>query len=370
MRNRFPLSVIVVLAVGLVACTAVSPSVVPSPVSAPGPQGIQLVSERQIAAGEWETFSWSPDSAWMVLSLPERLPDGHPRDGKLAIVSVPDGELRMIPQAGLYPVWSPDSRAVLFTSTDGSSGTPRYWLYWLSDDRVRSLADLPGAPLLWAPDGRVFLRALDGLWTVHVDISSPAAVTVNAAQRVLAFDWRDERRWVLPAPDGSSIMLYDGTIENDRHMWMVALDGSRVEFEQPRGSIGACCVWAPTGSMFAFFSPNPVSGIYVVDSTGRNRRQVLQATTIGKGYLISLTLSPDGRVIALEWSPEEAGDPFQKGEIFLVNVDGTGLQQLTPESSKQHQWLRWSPDGRYIAFGRESLSVWVAELSYSGPRSP
>lgn len=370
MSNRFfSIWAVVFLALGMVACKAVSHAVTVSPVSAPGAQSIQLIAERKIAEGKWETFFWSPDAVWMVLSRPERLPDGHARDGQLAIVGVSDGNLRTIPHTGLFPVWAPDSRAVLFTSTEGSSGMPQYWLYWLSDDRVVQLPDLPGTPLLWVSDGRVFSQALDGVWTARVEIPSPDAATVSALQRVLAFDFQDER-WALPAPDGKAIVLYDGVAENDRHMWIVGPGEARVEFEQPRGSIGACCAWSPIGSLFAFFSPHPVSGIYLVDNTGGNRREVLSASTVGKGYLISLTLSPNGHVIAFEWSPEGEGDPFQNGEIFLVNVDGTGLRQVTPQLSKQHQWLRWSPDGKYIAFGRMSGQVWVAELAYPAAPSP
>jgi Tol biopolymer transport system component len=36
------------------------------------------------------------------------------------------------------------------------------------------------------------------------------------------------------------------------------------------------------------------------------------------------------------------------------------LHNLTPQTAP-HRWLRWSPDGKYIAF-EKNHSVWVAEV--------
>ena len=145
---------------------------------------------------------------------------------------------------------------------------------------------------------------------------------------------------------------------------MVQPDGSGVEFEQPRGSIGTCCAWAPDGSYFAFFSPQPEFGIYVVDRKGNHRTLVLPKSELGEGFFISMSISPDAQVIAFEWSPQGAGAPFDNTQIHRVNRDGTGLRQLTSDKLKPHRWLQWSPDSRSIAFQREG-QVWVAELRRS-----
>ncbi len=57
-----------------------------------------------------------------------------------------------------------------------------------------------------------------------------------------------------------------------------------------------------------------------------------------------LSWSPDGKKIAFSARTEK--EPF---EIYVVNADGSGLKQLTRDSSENY-WTSWSPDGEKIAF--------------------
>src|SRR5947209_15761420 len=54
--------------------------------------------------------------------------------------------------------------------------------------------------------------------------------------------------------------------------------------------------------------------------------------------------SPDGKYIAYQ----SARSGY--GEIWIVNHDGSGSQQLTHLESAISGYPRWSPDGRHIAF--------------------
>jgi TolB protein len=55
--------------------------------------------------------------------------------------------------------------------------------------------------------------------------------------------------------------------------------------------------------------------------------------------------SPNGKMVAFEGDPNGDGNI----EIFVMNVDGTNLQQLT-DSPERDYWPDWFPDGRQIAF--------------------
>lgn len=57
-------------------------------------------------------------------------------------------------------------------------------------------------------------------------------------------------------------------------------------------------------------------------------------------------LSPDGRQIAFSMSPAQARD---NNEIFVVDVDGSGLRKLTRLAGLQDE-PSWSPDGRWLYF--------------------
>ncbi|MCY3791543.1 MAG: leucine-rich repeat domain-containing protein [Gemmatimonadetes bacterium] len=73
--------------------------------------------------------------------------------------------------------------------------------------------------------------------------------------------------------------------------------------------------------------------------------------------------SPDGRRIA--FVSDRNGDRYN-GDIFLMNADGTGVEQLTFEAGNGAGQLAWSPDGSSIAFvsGRDGpLAIFAIELA-------
>jgi TolB protein len=54
-----------------------------------------------------------------------------------------------------------------------------------------------------------------------------------------------------------------------------------------------------------------------------------------------------------------------------VNVDGSGLEQLTDSGDDNSGLPTWSPDGRYIAFVSERgnhWAIWVMKSDGSGER--
>lgn len=134
-----------------------------------------------------------------------------------------------------------------------------------------------------------------------------------------------------------------------------------------------------------------VSELAVVNPDGSDRRRL---TTDGRGYFAP-DISPDGRRIAFanpagifvmnadgsdvrevfagdfphvpSWSPDGSRLAFRHmvpgpfgavGRIFVINVDGTGLRQLSPDVPDPNQFYyfdegpSWSPDGLKIAFSR------------------
>jgi Tol biopolymer transport system component len=63
--------------------------------------------------------------------------------------------------------------------------------------------------------------------------------------------------------------------------------------------------------------------------------------------------SPDGTRIAFAGYPvAEPGVCCQPGALYVINADGGGLKQLTPEAQRL-RWPTWSPDSRQIAFASE-----------------
>ncbi len=112
---------------------------------------------------------------------------------------------------------------------------------------------------------------------------------------------------------------------------------------------------SPTGRRIAFSRNTDigVTAIYIGDVDQG------VATPIVGGLTLNPTpvWSPDGCQIAFRSVLETPGGPI--GRISIINADGTGLQQVTPEPGPLDfafdEGPTWSPDGTRLAFTRNSV---------------
>lgn len=352
--------VIGLLCLWLAACSQISP---PAARQDNQTNRVQLVKETRLVQEGWEIGPWSPDSSrLLVLKRDART---EPGNVPIASVNIADGSRTEITHPGIGGCWSPDNTALVIESI-GENQQPELWLYSLQNNQAIRLDGIAGSPLMWLSDGRLVYEAEDGLWSAKLELAqggrarSPRAVSEQT--HLLSYARGNGRRWSLPSPPLESIMLYDGTNDQERKWGLMQPNGDLIRVDRRLHSIGTCCAWTHDGRRFAFFSSDPELGLYSVDADGKNLRRILAAQEVGAGTFISMSFAPDGQTIAFEWSRDGEGFPFGNTQIYVVNVDGSSLQNLTPNSAP-HRWLRWSPDGKSIAYGGEKGSVWVAQVT-------
>lgn len=75
--------------------------------------------------------------------------------------------------------------------------------------------------------------------------------------------------------------------------------------------------------------------------------------------------SPDGKVLAYVSSKADG-----KGDIWLMNADGSGKRRLTERNETYDYFPSWSPDGRFLVFNSSiqhdhngNWQLWIVEVS-------
>lgn len=134
--------------------------------------------------------------------------------------------------------------------------------------------------------------------------------------------------------------------------------GQRVAVLDMPASTDDHVYWSPTGERVAYFiwddETGEATGLYVFDLTiGVSSRVVRMDSLTQRGFFNPPVWSPDGTRLALAATTDYDID------IFLMNADGTDMQNLTNHGAYDW-WPGWSPDGRYLAFvsDRDTCPSW------------
>ena len=181
--------------------------------------------------------------------------------------------------------------------------------------------------------GRLVLSSEDDIYTANADGTGSLPVTGRPGPE---FD----PAW---SPDGNRIVYRDSRrgINQDDEIFVMNADGTgrRNLTRDPGNDWGPD--WSPDGGTIVFNSDRdglPMGG-FLVDPDGSNLRRIDT-----DAYVEYPAWSPDGGRIAFM-----GGDGAAEYDIWVVDVDGTDLVRLT-DSFGPDGWPAWSPDGTRIAF--------------------
>jgi Tol biopolymer transport system component len=136
----------------------------------------------------------------------------------------------------------------------------------------------------------------------------------------------------------------------------VDLDGSNFKvLEPPNGLVDmGCAAWTPDGSHFLCLIGGDQPGVFTIRASDVGDPVRLTSYPFGASCNACdapTDVSPDGtRFIFLRFKNEDTKNHEQVA-LFVENLDGTGLRQLTPYGlAEPHEMAaaQWSPDGREI----------------------
>ena len=213
-------------------------------------------------------------------------------------------------------------------------------------------------PPQWTPDGKhvvlsrygaITVVALDGSgssWRIH-------EVLDRLNDRSVRFD---DSYAPNVSPDGAEVAYMRRysrdaiTTDLQYEIHVVALDGSNIRRLTENDSHEASPVWSPDGRRIAYWTDSPEGSdwaLMTMDGDGMDKRQIVTVEFVDPP---PVRWSPDGRHLAFVRFHHEYATPTSEGvwehAIYVVGVDGSNPTRLAPTSSSP----LWAHDGDSIFF--------------------
>jgi Tol biopolymer transport system component len=202
------------------------------------------------------------------------------------------------------------------------------------------------------PNGRIaFQRGEDApgdfnLWTANPDGSDVLQLT-----HVPSFfsDWSPDRRRVAYDFEDAAGNLQIATVN---------ADGTGVQQLTLGPTIHEMPSFSPDGSQIAYdyaptFGPGFHTSLWVMNADGSDQHPLAPGSP--DTFDAEPKFSPSGRSIAFIRIRKVMGKYNQQNALFVMDVDGTDVRQLTPWGQVA-EFPSWSPDGQWIAFEDKSIN--------------
>jgi DNA-binding SARP family transcriptional activator len=202
--------------------------------------------------------------------------------------------------------------------------------------------DYPNAGATWSPDGAriAFYSRRDGLAEIFVMDSADGS---NVKRLTYGLEKQEESWRPTWSPDGRKI-AFSRTVGSLTRLFTMNTDGSfQVPFTRKTASM-TTAAWSADGRRiaFSFSEPHQKADIFMVRPDGSNLTCVTHHSPDVNSPEATggITWSPDGAQLAF------ASDCSGPAQIFAINIDGTGLKQLTtlPSVCERPVWAATSPD--------------------------
>jgi len=152
----------------------------------------------------------------------------------------------------------------------------------------------------------------------------------------------------LPAwsPDGAKI-TFTSNRDGPGDIYLMNSDGSGVSRLTSTPAAESSSTWSPDGKQIVFDSERDGNReIYIMNSDGSNQTRLTFNPTADSG---PVSFSPDGKRFAFSRNASSDGGGIYNYDIYVMNADGTGLEQLTTNPEFDAEPV-WSPDGGRIFF--------------------
>jgi serine/threonine protein kinase len=327
--------------------------------------GIFIMSEtgesRKKLIGFGYNPTWSPDGTEIVVT--ENSVSSNTRtqnNSKMWIVNVTTGESRVLTEGDAVQAnWSPHDKRIAYWSVPHGSQRDIWTISTKGGDAapVTNDAAIDFNPV-WSPDGRhlYFISNRKGtfsLWRVEIDeesgktLGEPELVpTPSAATRYISFSNDGKRLAFVQTIQNQNAQrfTFDPLTEKIIGLPVAATQGST--------SVGAPAI-SPDGTLLAYTGSAGNTELFVLKVGNTIANQI----TENMGNNAVPRWSPDGKQI-VSYSNENGGY-----QIYSMNTDGSGRQQLTEAEGLGAVYGIWSPVDRRLAYSLFGGKTFIMDLN-------
>lgn len=195
----------------------------------------------------------------------------------------------------------------------------------------------------WAPDGARFLcSAVQARKVVMVEVTA-----TTGAQRL-----RPELRELYDTAwtaDGTAVIGVTPYIEGSQIVRMDVRSGELSAITSDPGGYGPISLSRSGNALAAVRLDSRINLWTMAVDDPRSLRQITSGTNTQDGNF-GITVAPDGRIV---WSSKASGKGI---DLWISNSDGSGPRRLTLDDEAAEKWPVVSPDGRHVAYLRETTS--------------
>ena len=256
---------------------------------------------------------------------------------------------------GTNPSWLPDGQSIGFLYEHD------LWVIDLNSTALQNLTkgrinDI-SSPAAWSTDGKQIaywgdLGGVSGVYTMDADGRGSRLIAEGFVFHDDTLSWSRDGNRIVGAP-----VL---PIKNGFGSDIVVMNANGVNHKNLTNNVRARNInpsWSPNGKYIAYVaSPDPLRwwpphNIHVMNADGTN--QVILTEEGRWVYEWHPTWSPDSRTIAFV---KQTPDGFH--DIFTINADGSGLQNITQTHRVSEASPSWSPAPQAVSTSGRLVTRW------------
>ena len=176
----------------------------------------------------------------------------------------------------------------------------------------------------------------EDIWTIHSDGTNRQPLTNSPDAH---------KGWPTWSPDGTEIAF--AVHEGIGTLHLMDADGGNLTVLKKDYTSSTRPAWSPDGKRIAY-GGTLIIRIFDV-RTGKEEAVRVPVHRLSGSRIHDVAWSPDGHQLAFAAKIIDQAGNSQARDVYIMNVDGTGLQQLTQHRAEDDA-PAWSPDGKKIAF--------------------